>query len=393
MAFALVWFTYSAQAKSMNSPNEAASLGRGDPPGETPSPRKLPDFTRTITMAQIAKAAGVSQGAISSLLNDRDYGIRVSEKTRERVFRVCREMGYMPNDLRAVVRMYPELGEFCLLIARELGNAAEEPALARVASAAVSAVPKDCRSLTISRYDTDVDYIAHPDKLPQPVRVGIVSKFIAFGHLNSSLITTITRRGLPCVMLGATQNLLGVVCYVPDYEQASLVALEYLGGLGHQRIAIISGPFGTTEPAVIEMNRGVRLAFEKMHIPLEAQHVVYGDLHFGAGTAAAETLLTRQPAPTAVFCMSDAVATGVIAYAHSKGIKVPEQLSVIGCGDDPICKFNLPPLTTVRLPYEDMATRGVADIDQLIRYTGLPEPKTSVMPVELVERGSCGKIG
>ena len=68
-------------------------------------------------MAQIAKAAGVSQGAISSLLNDRDYGIRVSEKTRERVFKVCREMGYIPNDLRAVVRMYPELGDFCLLLA------------------------------------------------------------------------------------------------------------------------------------------------------------------------------------------------------------------------------------------------------------------------------------
>src|SRR5215218_9295075 len=61
-------------------------------------PRQLSDLQKTITMAQIAKAAGVSQGAISSLLNDRDYGIRVSEKTRERVFRVCREMGYMPND-------------------------------------------------------------------------------------------------------------------------------------------------------------------------------------------------------------------------------------------------------------------------------------------------------
>src|SRR5579862_3795393 len=68
------------------------------------------------TMATIAKAAGVSQGAISSLLNDRDYGIRVSEKTRERVFKVCRDLGYIPNDLRAVVRMYPELGDFCLLI-------------------------------------------------------------------------------------------------------------------------------------------------------------------------------------------------------------------------------------------------------------------------------------
>jgi LacI family repressor for deo operon, udp, cdd, tsx, nupC, and nupG len=373
----------------MNSPTEAASLGPGDPPGESAQPRKLPDFARTITMAQIAKAAGVSQGAISSLLNDRDYGIRVSEKTRERVFRVCREMGYMPNDLRAVVRMYPELGEFCLLLARDLGNAAEQPALARVASAAVAAVPQDCRSLTISRYDTEVDYIAEPERLPQSVRIGVVSKFIAFGHVNASLVTTITRRGLPCVILGAIQSQPGVICYVPDYQQASLLALEYLHGLGHERVAIVSGPFGTTEASVIELNRGVRLAFEKMRMPLEAQHVVYGDLNFAAGTSAAGMLLARQPAPTAIFCMSDAVATGVIAYAHSQGIKVPEQLSVVGCGDDPICKFNLPPLTTIRLPYEEMATRAVAEVDQLIRYDALAESRIAVVPASLAERGSC----
>ena len=62
-----------------------------------------------LTTVDVAKRAGVSQGAISSLLNDRDYGIRVSEKTRERVFKVCRDMGYIPNDLRAVVRMYPQI--------------------------------------------------------------------------------------------------------------------------------------------------------------------------------------------------------------------------------------------------------------------------------------------
>ncbi len=373
----------------MNSPNEAASLGRGDPPGETSSPRKLPDFTRTITMAQIAKAAGVSQGAISSLLNDRDYGIRVSEKTRERVFRVCRDMGYLPNDLRAVVRMYPELGEFCLLLARELGNAAEEPAIARIASAAVAAVPQDCRSLTIARYDTDADYIAHPEKLPQPVRIGVVSKFILFGHVNSSLLATITRRALPCVVLGAAHHQEGVICYLADYQRASLLALEYLGRLGHQRIAIVSGPFGTTEPSVIELNRGVRLAFEKIRIPLEAQHVVYGDLNFQAGLEAAETLLARQPTPTAIFCMSDAVAAGVLAFARSKGISVPGQLSVVGCGDDPICKCTLPPLTTIRLPYEEMAMRAIADADQLVRYDELPPGRATVIPVDLVERGSC----
>src|ERR1700755_3606349 len=118
----------------MNQPDE----------GVVPAPvGGVPNFGRVvktngssmkpITMAGIAKAAGVSQGAISSLLNDRDYGIRVSEKTRERVFEVCRELGYIPNDLRAVVRMYPELGDCCLLIPASLAAGITDPAVARIA--------------------------------------------------------------------------------------------------------------------------------------------------------------------------------------------------------------------------------------------------------------------
>src|SRR4029453_6123532 len=140
----------------MNVPPEDEALVRSEMAGsESKGPRKLTDLHKTITMAQIAKAAGVSQGAISSLLNDRDYGIRVSERTRERVFKVCREMGYLPNDLRAVVRMYPELGEFCLMLATDLGSAAADPSLARIASATVKAVPGDARSLTMARYEAD----------------------------------------------------------------------------------------------------------------------------------------------------------------------------------------------------------------------------------------------
>src|SRR5688572_14362315 len=138
----------------MNPPQEDSPNLQGEKgQSESRIPRSLGDLPqKTITMAQIAKAAGVSQGAISSLLNDRDYGIRVSEKTRERVFKVCREMGYIPNDLRAVVRMYPELGDFCLLLADDLGSAAEDPSVARIASATVLAVPGDTRSLTMARF-------------------------------------------------------------------------------------------------------------------------------------------------------------------------------------------------------------------------------------------------
>src|SRR5437879_609656 len=96
----------------MNSTSEGGESDARRESSKSTEPHKM---TKTITMATIAKAAGVSQGAISSLLNDRDYGIRVSEKTRERVFKVCREMGYVPNDLRAVVRMYPDQGDLCIL--------------------------------------------------------------------------------------------------------------------------------------------------------------------------------------------------------------------------------------------------------------------------------------
>jgi DNA-binding LacI/PurR family transcriptional regulator len=86
--------------------------------------------------------------------------------------------------------------------------------------------------------------------------------------------------------------------------------------------------------------------------------------------------------------MSDAVASGVIACASARGVRVPSQLSVIGCGDDPICRLTLPALSTIHLPYEEMATRGIAEIDRLIRFPGLPDSKQIPISVRLVERDS-----
>src|SRR5215218_4153299 len=121
----------------MNPPQEDPPSLQGDRAHtESRIPRTLGDLPqKTMTMAQIAKAAGVSQGAISSLLNDRDYGIRVSEKTRERVFKVCRELGYVPNDLRAVVRMYPELGDVCLLVSTKIAGGLANSFVSKVAGA------------------------------------------------------------------------------------------------------------------------------------------------------------------------------------------------------------------------------------------------------------------
>jgi LacI family transcriptional regulator len=339
-------------------------------------------------MAQIAKAAGVSQGAISSLLNDRDYGIRVSEKTRERVFKVCREMGYVPNDLRAVVRMYPEVGDFCLLLATTVSGGLGDPFVARLARAVMSAVGDVSHPLTVANYDPARDYQGSVEELPHPIRSGVASKFLFHGPANPSLLQQILRRGLPVISLGTEVNIPGVASLVPDYAAASRLAFQHLSKLGHQRIGIVSGPFGATESQIIDLHRGIRTACGELGITIEAQNIVYGDLGYKAGAQAMEELLSHPVKPTAVFCLSDGAAAGAIATAHRRGVRVPEELSVVGCADDFCSHLILPQMTTVHIPAEEMAEIGVREIDRMVREPLPSAPRVQAVPVSLVERGS-----
>lgn len=374
----------------MNLPSLGASPGQGDSlPAESRVPQKMGDLQKAITMAQIAKAAGVSQGAISSLLNDRDYGIRVSEKTRERVFKVCREMGYLPNDLRAVVRMYPEMGDHALLVSSRYIAGMADPLVARMGAALVEAMPEADRRLTIASYDESLDYLAEPARLPQPVTSGVVSKFLFLGRPNASLLQSLSKRGFPAVILGHEIALPGVECIVPDFAAASRMSIERLFELGHQRLAIVSAPFGSTDPDVIEFNRGIRMAYEKFGVAIDAQNILYGDLSQQAGATALASLLERPNPPSALFCMSDAAAAGVLGCAQRRGLRVPGQLSVIGCSDDPIAALLQPALTTVRLPITEMATRAIQECERLVRLGTFSAGHTTLLPVQLVERDSC----
>jgi LacI family transcriptional regulator len=374
----------------MNVPNEAEQP-RSDEPERSRAPRQLSDLQKTITMAQIAKAAGVSQGAISSLLNDRDYGIRVSEKTRERVFKVCREMGYIPNDLRAVVRMYPELGDFCLLISSAIDGGLADPFVHRLVASAMAAVPDVSHPLSLALYDETHDY-SNSTVIPHPVRVGTYSKFLVHGLPNPSLYEALLRRGLPVVSLGYDAPIAGVTSIVPDYGRAAYLAIEHLVGLGHQHLGIISGPFGSTHPKILELNHGVSQACEAFGLPIEAQHIVYGDLSEQAGRAALEEILARQPAPTAIFAMSDRAALGALFLARSRGLKVPGDLSIIGCSDDASAATVDPPLTTVHIPAEELAAAGIREINRMVNAGGVETTQKQVLPVRLIVRASTGPL-
>jgi len=365
----------------MNFAKEDAPSGRGAVSGKSEG--------KAITMAMIAKAAGVSQGAISSLLNDRDYGIRVSAKTRERVFRVCREMGYMPNDLRAVVRMYPDIGDLCLLVDKNLGL--DDSLVDRLSKALV--LQGQGNYAVTALYSPEIDYSAAPDGLPVPVRNGVAAKFITVGAVNSSLLSAIVARECPAIHVGYEVAQAGVTSIVPEYSTASRMGIEYLFKLGHKQIAILSGPFGSTDPSTIELNHGIRAGYDAIKTPIEAQNVIYGDTRFEHGVTSIDLLMERRRKPSAVFCFSDQVAAGVLHRVQERGIKVPSELSVIGFGGAAYSTFLHPPLTTVELPVDEIAKLALAEVQTRIKEEDNSSIRKLSVACRIVERGSCAKAG
>jgi DNA-binding LacI/PurR family transcriptional regulator len=298
-------------------------------------------------------------------------------------------MGYVPNDLRAVVRMYPEQGNFCILLAADLNDLPSDPFQARIISGSLSVLTK---GVIIARYKPDTDYALYPDSVPNPVSSGTTSKFLLLGLPNASLCQYLVERGYGVALAGHELALPGVTSILPDFAGASQTAIDYLFGLGHKRIAILSGPFGATDYHIIELNRGVRAGYDKVKVPIEAQNIIYGDLTMENGYKALDLLMDRPNPPTAVFCFDDAAAAGIIARAQGRGIKIPEDLSVIGCSDDALSALLHPALSTVHLPAEDIAITAVAETDRRVReQDAFPgEAKKVLLPVKFVERASSG---
>ena len=376
----------------MSVPNEGFSVssGEAEPTNHVPSSHSL-GMSKTVTMAGVARIAGISQGAISSLLNDRDYGIRVSPKTRERVFKICRDLGYVPNDLRAVVRIYPELGETCLLVSNKIPGGIANPFVARLTASLMSHISKAPASIGVILYDETRNYGALTD-LPSPLQNGTASKVLCVGAGNESICRVVHERTLPALMLGHTAHVAGTTSIVPDYLAAARLALDLFVRHGHVRIGIVSGPFGSHEPRLAELNCAIRDAAGHAGLVIDDQNVFTGNLSFEAGVAAVQHMLALPSQPTALLCLSESAAAGVLAAAQSHGIRVPADLSVITFADHAGATDSLIPMTAVVLSADEIASVAAQESDRQIRQ-GIPTDAAKItIGVRLIERESCGPV-
>ncbi len=331
---------------------------------------------RRPTSADVAALAGVSRTTVSFVLNGRD--VSISPATRERVIQAARQLGYHPHaSARQLVggRSHT-LG---LVFRQTAEQVAGDAFLAENLRGLTTAARTGGFRIIVEAHD------AGDGPYADLLRTGRCDGLAVSGpRIDDRELVTLTRDGFPIVLQG---SLPGVA--VPSVDVDNLAgaqgAVEHLLSLGHRRIGCITNaPLAYT--AARERLGGYQTALAAAGIEADAAWVAEGGFDAPSGHRAMEQLLGQDL--DAVFVASDVVALGAIGAARAAGLRVPDDLSIVGFDDIPLAAFFDPPLTTVRLPaYELGHAVGVALLDRIASAT---LPGRTLLPTELVVRASTG---
>lgn len=299
--------------------------------------------TGNVTINDIARIAKVSKKTVSRVINESPF---VKEKTRAAIKQVIAELGFTPDpQARALA-----LGKSFLI-----GLVYDNPSPQYVVNMQ--------RGILDALEGTDFQLVLRPCDRSQPDFVEQVLRF-AQQHKPFGLI-------LPPSVSEAVLLAEAIVAADIDYVRIASVNLDdpdhliltddaeggaqaarHLALLGHRRIAHIHGPI--TFRSTHERRRGFEAGLAESGLKLGADMVVEGGYTFASGQAAAEALLALPEKPTAIFAGNDEMATGAYVAVREAGLRIPEDISIVGFDDTPIAGRLWPGMTTVRLPIREM---------------------------------------
>lgn len=326
------------------------------------------------TIFDVAERAGVSYGTVSRVINQNPH---VKAETRERVLIAMQDLGYVVNkQARGLAGgrtgmigvLVPDLGT---------GYIGE---IMRGIDAEVSRAGYDLVLYTTHREETkEAGYIA---SLTHGATEGLL---LVLPRSPGSSLDTLRAHNFPFVLIDHQGiNDQGPAVGATNW-QGAFDATEYLIQLGHKEIGFIAGTLdlGCSRDRLA----GYEAALRTHHIPYRADNVAYGDFFQPSGFSGAQALLTRLDRPTAIFASNDVMAMGVMEAVRVCGLRVPEDVSVIGFDDIPQSVLTYPPLSTVHQPLEKM---GQVATQMLLDMLNNPEKRASriELPTKLMERGS-----
>lgn len=204
---------------------------------------------------------------------------------------------------------------------------------------------------------------------------------------NEEQVDNVLERDIPCVIMNYLTKDLPVSCVAIDNFNGAGKAVQYLIELGHSKIATITGELKSQ--VAIDRLDGYIKTLEKNKVEKKKNYIKYGDFGRDSAIRATKELLGLKNPPTAIFAASDEMAVGAIQVLIENGIKVPQDISVIGFDDNQFAlNFSPVPLTTIRQPLHEMAVTATEVLYKIIT-NNIKSNKKIILPSELIERSSC----
>jgi LacI family transcriptional regulator len=345
------------------------------PTVEKPAVQKRPGIR------DVAALAGVSPSTVSVVLNAVD-GARVAEETRRRVTEAAAALGYEPHPLARGLRTRRSqtIGFVSDVIATT-------PYAGQLIQGAQDAAWRAGMVLLLVNTGGRAELERHAIRTLQRRHVdGIV--YASMYHRVVELPPL--RQNGPVVLLDARPAQGQVPHVVPDEVGGGAAAVTELLEHGHRRIGFVTDDYDI--PAVEGRLQGYRESLARFGVPFDPALVVRGEPGANGGHQGVSRLLELPDPPTGVFCFTDFIAMGAYRAAAERGLRIPDDLSVVGYDDHPLIASSLAPgLTTVALPHYEMGVWAVQTLLALVESPATTDrPLQKLMPCPLVRRDSVG---
>jgi LacI family transcriptional regulator len=307
------------------------------------------------TIRNIADLAGVSTATVSRVINGH---AEVSERTREAVMRVVREYGYSTN--RSARGLSAGRTGLVGVTLPQVHHSYFSEILAGAAEALYAHDMRTVICPTEHEHDREVSLL---ERLMQGTTDGAV---LILPEESSDELTALHEHGYQFVIVDPLKHLDESVPTVSAaHSSGASEAVDHLLALGHRRIAAITGPKGWV--ATEERLRGYRGSLAAAGLMPDPALEVNADFLIDGGLRAALTLLDRSDPPTAIFAFNDPMAIGAMRAARTRGIRVPDELSIVGFDDTFEASIVTPALTTVRQPLAEMGRMAVGLLIRLLQ--------------------------
>ena len=347
-----------------------------------PTPRKGPTVQPYVkpTIRDIARLAGVSRSTVSLVINDDP---RISAETKARVIEVIEKAGYEPSSLaRGLARRRANAA--AVLLPRTGSHVFADFYFSEAISGIASALSEAGYRLLIEIVDERFLESGHHMKL---FREGGVDGMLLVGTLTEDeFARELIRAHAPIVLVNSRME--GAASVVADNRTGAREMVAHLVEVGHRRIGFIGGLENTTVGE--DRSRGFREGLDAAGIPFDEGLRLWGNFSEESGAEVARLLLAQNPRPTALMAANDTMAIGALRVAQEElGLRVPEDLTVVGADGIRLTTYIRPRLTTISQPIYDIGRMATELLLEAIERKSLA-PEVRMVPTRLVIRESSG---